>query len=72
MVNKLSEEQIKYIETLLPELRARTEKSFELGAKLTGKPVESFGKLPDLTVNRAPEPAAKKPAARRKPAASKA
>ena len=71
MVSKLPEDQIKYIETLLPELRARTQKSYELGAKLTGREVESFGKLPELTINRGPEPAAKKPVARRKPAATK-
>ena len=70
MVSKLPEDQIKYIETLLPELKARTEKSFELGAKLTGKPVDSFGKLPDLTINRAAPAPAKKPT-RRKPAAAK-
>ncbi len=52
MVKKLSEDEIKYIETLLPELRARTERSYELASKMTGKPVESFGRLPDLTIAR--------------------
>ncbi|MBC7784697.1 MAG: type I DNA topoisomerase, partial [Burkholderiales bacterium] len=71
MVRKLSEDEIKYIETLLPELRARTQRSFELGAKLTGRPVDSFGPLPELTIARtgtdAEEKPAKKPAARPKP-----
>ncbi|HEX8324261.1 MAG TPA: type I DNA topoisomerase [Tepidisphaeraceae bacterium] len=71
MVNKLPEDQIKYIETLLPELQARTQKSFELGAKLTSRDIESFGKLPDLTINRAPAAAPKKAAPRRKPVAAK-
>jgi DNA topoisomerase-1 len=52
MVRKLSEPEIKYIESLLPELRARTQRSYELASKMTGKPVESFGRLPDLTIAR--------------------
>jgi ssDNA-binding Zn-finger/Zn-ribbon topoisomerase 1 len=53
MVSKLPEEQIKYIESLLPELRARWQKSFELAAKMTGREIESYGQLPNVTVNRA-------------------
>ena len=67
MASKLTDEQVTYIETLLPELRARVEKSYQQAAQMTGKPIESFGKLPDLKLNRA-APAAKK-VTRRKTAA---
>ena len=67
MASKLTDEQATYIETLLPELRTRVEKSYNQAALMTGKPAESFGKLPELTLNRA-APAAKKPV-RRKAAA---
>ncbi len=52
MVKKLSEEEIKHIESHLPELRRRTQTAYEQAAKMTGKPVESFGRLPDLTIAR--------------------
>jgi DNA topoisomerase-1 len=52
MVKKLPEEQIKYIETLLPELRERVARSYEMASKMTGKPIESYGRLPDLTIAR--------------------
>ncbi|MGN6724866.1 MAG: type I DNA topoisomerase, partial [Tepidisphaeraceae bacterium] len=72
MVSKLPEEQIKYIESLLPELRARTQRSYELGAKLTGRPIDSFGKLPELTIDRkAVEEKPKKKAPARSKAAAK-
>ncbi|HEX8340669.1 MAG TPA: type I DNA topoisomerase [Tepidisphaeraceae bacterium] len=74
MVKKLPPEQIKYIESLLPELRQRTQRSYELAAKITGKPVEAFGRLPDLTIATVPDEKPKRPPARgkRKPTAAAA
>ncbi|HEY0009491.1 MAG TPA: type I DNA topoisomerase, partial [Tepidisphaeraceae bacterium] len=59
MVRKLPPDQITYIESLLPELRARTENAYQLAHKMTGKPIETFGRLPDLTLPRE-EPAEEK------------
>ena len=71
-VRKLPEEQKLYIESLLPELRKRTEEAYKLVSKMTGKPPESYGQLPDLEVPREePKPAAKKKVAKKKKAAKK-
>ncbi|MEL7239673.1 MAG: DNA topoisomerase, partial [Planctomycetota bacterium] len=43
MVKKLDEDKIKYIETLLPELKTRVDEARTLVAKMTGKDPESFG-----------------------------
>lgn len=51
MVKKLTSEQIQVVEKLLPELRRRVEESFEQASRMTGKPVESFGRLPELQIN---------------------
>ena len=61
MVKKLTEPEIAYIESLLPELRARTERSYALASTMTGKPAESFGRLPDLTIPRGPSEDDEKP-----------
>ena len=61
LVKGLTEEQIQYVESLLPELRDRVQKSHELAAKMTGKPADSYGKLPSTEVTRA-APAKKKTA----------
>jgi len=67
MMSKLTDDEVKYIETQLPELHARTKRSYELASKLTGKPIETFGRLPDLTITRAaPEAKAKKTVRRKK------
>ncbi|MEM8875177.1 MAG: type I DNA topoisomerase [Planctomycetota bacterium] len=65
MVKKLEEEQIKYIESLLPELKDRVEKSHELAAKLTDKPADSFGRLPSLVIPREEKKPAKKKTAKK-------
>ena len=65
MVKKLPEDQIKYIETQLPELRSRVDEARSLVAKMTGKDEESYGKLPDLEV---PREAPKKKVAKKKTA----
>ena len=68
-VKKLTEEQKKYVETLLPELRRRTQEAYELVSKMTGKPAESYGSLPELEVPREePKPAKKKKVAKKKAA----
>src|SRR5690606_7149787 len=51
-VKKLPEEQKQYIETLLPELRRRVQQSYELVSKMTGKPAEGYGSLPELSISR--------------------
>ena len=51
-VKKLDEEQKRYIETLLPELRRRVQASFELVSKMTGKPSTGYGQLPELHISR--------------------
>ena len=60
-VRKLPEDQKRYIEGLLPELRKRTEEAYKLVSKMTGKPPESYGALPDLELPKdEPKPAKKK------------
>jgi DNA topoisomerase-1 len=72
-VKGLPEEQIVYLESLLPELKERVQKSYDLAAKMTGKPAESFGKLPALEIVRAePKKPAKKKKTTKKKAAKKA
>ncbi len=46
MVKKLPQEQVDYINSLLPELRKRVEESHHLVSKMTGKPADSYGPLP--------------------------
>ncbi|GIW76764.1 MAG: DNA topoisomerase 1 [Phycisphaerae bacterium] len=50
MLKNLTPEQIRTIEKLLPELRKRVQESFEQASRMTGKPVESFGRLPQLQI----------------------
>ena len=65
MVGKMTDEQVAYIETLLPELRDRTQKSYEMAQKMTNKPLEAYGRLPDLKITRT-APAASKDEAKPK------
>ncbi len=60
-VKKLPEEQKQYIESLLPELRRRVQEAYERASKMTGKPPESYGTLPELTIGRddSPKPRSK-------------
>ena len=67
MVKKLPEDQIKYIESLLPELRDRVQKSYEQASKMTGKAIESYGRVPDLTVPRGATEEDEKPKRTTKP-----
>ncbi len=62
MVKKLPQEQVDYINTLLPELRKRVEESHHLVAKMTGKPADSYGPLPTEHVEAEPEKPKKKAA----------
>lgn len=50
MVKNLTPEQIRTIDKLLPELRKRVQESFEQASRMTGKPIESFGRLPPLQI----------------------
>ena len=68
-VKKLTEEQKVYIESLLPELRRRTQEAYERVGKMTGKPADSYGSLPELTIPREEaKPKAKKKVAKKRTA----
>ena len=49
-VKKLTPEQATEVESLLPELRRRVQKSYEQGAAMTGRPIESYGSLPPESI----------------------
>jgi DNA topoisomerase I len=58
-VKKLTPEQAAEVEQLLPELRRRVQKSYEMASAMTGRPIESYGALPPETIQaivEAPKP----------------
>jgi DNA topoisomerase-1 len=65
LVRKLPQDQLDYVNGLLPELRKRVEESHHLVAKMTGKPADSFGPLPVDHVEAEPEKPAKKKVAKK-------